>query len=204
MIIKKLSSDHYIQMDDSEIKKVGDWCYDKFLNVVFQTDEYTDLKYANQTDNVKKVTHSTQPIEPIVIDVTPIGTPIENYVYDKVKPISLSEVRELTEQMDVEKKTDEKYHEQAKSFEDDIEPSFNYYIYLKVGFIDGYNQCLEDNKDKKYTEEDMINAHFIGWIDRGEISNIQYPKARNLFIQSIQPKTEWEVEYDENGKLKLK
>jgi hypothetical protein len=31
----------------------------------------------------------------------------------------------------------------------------------KIGFVDGYTKCQEDNKDKKYTEEDMIG--FFGW-----------------------------------------
>jgi|Laugrespbdmm15dd_1035085.scaffolds.fasta_scaffold02721_9 hypothetical protein len=41
--------------------------------------------------------------------------------------------------------------------------ALNEYIALKktqeecVGFIDGYDKALEDNKDKKYTEEDVEN-----------------------------------------------
>jgi hypothetical protein len=41
--------------------------------------------------------------------------------------------------------------------------ALNEYIHLKktqeecVGFIDGYDRALEDNKDKKYTEEDVEN-----------------------------------------------
>ena len=35
----------------------------------------------------------------------------------------------------------------------------------KMGFINGYNQCLEDNKDKKYTEDDIKEAayFFVGY-----------------------------------------
>lgn len=45
-------------LSDEEIKE-GDWCYDKVLNIVFQTDKYTDFKYVNQTDNVSKVIATT-------------------------------------------------------------------------------------------------------------------------------------------------
>ena len=43
---------------DEEIKE-GDWCYDKVLNLIFQTDNHTDFKYANQTDNVLKIILTT-------------------------------------------------------------------------------------------------------------------------------------------------
>jgi hypothetical protein len=45
---------------DEEIKE-GDWCYDKVLNLIFQTDSHTDLKYVNQTDNVLKIILTTDP-----------------------------------------------------------------------------------------------------------------------------------------------
>ncbi len=32
----------------------------------------------------------------------------------------------------------------------------------KNGFIKGYTQCQEDNKDKKYTEEDMLKSFWAG------------------------------------------
>jgi len=60
----------------------------------------------------------------------------------------------------------------------------------------GYNQALEDNKEKKYTEEDLRKAFFNG-------GNMKEIEEFNSFIQSLQPKTEWEVEIVD-GKLKLK
>ncbi len=33
--------------------------------------------------------------------------------------------------------------------------------YESEGFVNGYTQCQENNKDKKYTEEDMIG--FFEW-----------------------------------------
>jgi len=31
-----------------------------------------------------------------------------------------------------------------------------------IGFIQGYTQCQKDNKDKKYTEEDLMSAFNAG------------------------------------------
>jgi hypothetical protein len=45
---------------DVEIKGF-DWCYDKVLNIVFQTDNHTDFNYVNQTDNVFKIILTTDP-----------------------------------------------------------------------------------------------------------------------------------------------
>ncbi len=33
---------------------------------------------------------------------------------------------------------------------------------VENGFVIGYTQCQEDNKDKKYTEEDLRKAFYYG------------------------------------------
>jgi hypothetical protein len=43
---------------DEEIKE-GDWCYDKLLNFIFKTDNYTNFNYVNQSDNVFKIILTT-------------------------------------------------------------------------------------------------------------------------------------------------
>jgi hypothetical protein len=48
-----------IFITNNEVIKEGDWCYDKVLNFVFKTDNHTDFKYANQTDNVLKIILTT-------------------------------------------------------------------------------------------------------------------------------------------------
>jgi len=50
---------HLYFTSNDEKPKVGDYCYDKILNIVFQTDKYTDFEYINQTDNVKKIISTT-------------------------------------------------------------------------------------------------------------------------------------------------
>lgn len=63
----------------------------------------------------------------------------------------------------------------------------------REGFKEGAKAILEILGDKKFSEEDMINAHYIGWIDRGESNKVQYPRAKNNYIKSLQ-QTEWDVE----------
>jgi hypothetical protein len=50
----------HIYITSDEIKGF-DWCYDKVLNIVFQTDNHTDFNYVNQTDNVFKIILTTDP-----------------------------------------------------------------------------------------------------------------------------------------------
>lgn len=178
MTLIKLSEDHYVLTDDSEIR-IGDIVAEKLLTgkyELFTIHTLNDIDKSTQ----KKIAYSTQPES--------LGTGW----MQSVLPLLLSEVKEVVGVVDVEKKA-WKYNPVKK-----LDAEF-----IRAGYVRGYNEALEDKKEQKYTEQDMLNAHYIGWIDRGESSNIQYPKARDLFKQSLQPKTEWEVEFVD-GKLKLK
>jgi hypothetical protein len=53
-----MMNQHIYITSDEEIKGF-DWCYDKVLNIVFQTDNHTDFNYVNQTDNVFKIILTT-------------------------------------------------------------------------------------------------------------------------------------------------
>ena len=56
------------------------------------------------------------------------------------------------------------------------------------GFIKGYTQCQEDMADKKYTDEDIINAIQYGIdIEAGNIKfdYKKYPDSFTQYIQSI-------------------
>ena len=60
-------------------------------------------------------------------------------------------------------------------------------------------------EDNKYTEEDLRKAIEMAREEHDYADNLSgYYWSKEEIIQSLQPKTEWEVEYDENGKLKLK
>ena len=104
----------------------------------------------------------------------------------------MGEVKELIGEVDVQKKAVLYAHSiPIQMSQDELDYAFNSYY-------NGYNQALEDNKDKKYTEEDIYKAYRAGMQFVGEDKG-----SFGEFIQSLQPKTEWEVEIVD-GKLKLK
>jgi hypothetical protein len=50
---------YHIYITSDEDIKEGDWCYDKLLNFIFKTDNYTNFNYVNQSDNVFKIILTT-------------------------------------------------------------------------------------------------------------------------------------------------
>ena len=171
--MKKLSEEHYIVVDDSEIKE-GDWI--GFPNLK----KFVPVQYlgGDLTGGEKKITHSTQPLEWFGGEI-----------------IFLSEVKELLGVVDVEKKANEYFTETNP-----YHPEYN--EGLHIGYKVGYNQALEDNKDRKYTREDLLDAYTWGFLEGTERGD-DVTDSVNKFSQALQPKTEWEVEIVD-GKLKLK
>lgn len=191
MKLIKLSADHYVLTDDSEIR-IENIVAEKLLTGKY---ELFDIHTLNDIDKVrqKKIMRSTQPIEYEVVDVTPTGDAITDCVYRKIQSLSLSEVKELLGVVDVEKKALEI---NPVELDEDWDKNKQY----RDEWISGYNQALEDNKERKYTEEDMRKAYYQGHKSGlGSENGLTFEHT----IQSLLPKTEWEVEFVE-GKLKLK
>lgn len=181
MKLIKLSSDHYIIVDDSEIK-IGD-CI---------TDGYKVWQWLDDSSLLgrKKIVYSTEPIEYVVVDVTPVGDAIEGYVYGKVQELSLSEVKELLGEVDKFELFLDREIELELSPEDTIERIKWYYQkYFK-----------EDNKDRKYTEEDMRKMFDIGE-GLSSFNDSDDNKFRHA-LSLVQPPTQWDVQFVD-GKLKL-
>jgi|APGre2960657404_1045060.scaffolds.fasta_scaffold61782_2 hypothetical protein len=102
------------------------------------------------------------------------------FVYDKINPLSLSEVKELIGEVDVEKNMRyERKVQNPYSSDSLLHTGFN------KGFELGYNQALEDNKEKKYTEKDIDKAYWAGMQFVGEDKG-----SLGEFIQSLQPQAE--------------
>ena len=186
MKLIKINSDHYIVVDDSEIKE-GDYVYNISSKTIFQAKksliELINSPNVELTTN-KKITHSTQP------ESLGMGW------MQSVLPLFLSEVKELTGEVDVEKKAYRFRRDYQDSFKWMNECLMNDAIHRQEGYKAGYNQALEDNKHRKYTEEDMQWA----------LHHVKYHQELTieLIIEALhQPKTEWEVEIVD-GKLKLK
>ena len=67
---------------------------------------------------------------------------------------------------------------------------------LNKGFIGGYNKCLQDNADKKFTLEDMRKCFEAS---RETVPHPDWDKIYDTFeeyINSLKEKTEWEVEIE--------
>ena len=167
MKLIKIKDDHYVVVDDSKID-VGDWYIDDAKQIrqsVVSDEVYWQHRPYNR--EYMKITHSTQPLD-------------ERRYWGKVMPLTLtiSEIKELLGEVDKVV-----YHNMT------LEQMFWAGHY---DFVKGYNQAIEDNKEKKFSEDDISYA--IGlYLENKSIKEI---------IQSLQPKTEWEVEIVD-GKLKL-
>lgn len=197
MKLIKINADHYVVVDDSEIKE-GDWVIDSLG--IRQITSFESVMVIKDITHIKKITHSTQPLgikpitDKVVIEKDKDNNPLMSAQYVEldmsctVKPLSLQEVKELIGEVDVEKK--------ALAFAE-AESYGKLNGDLWKGFLFGYNQALEDNKEKKYTEKDIDKAYWTGMQFVGEDKG-----SFGEFIQSLHPKTEWEVEFVD-GKLKL-
>lgn len=125
-----------------------------------------------------------KPMELIKIDT-------DHYELDGIKVTDrLSEVKELLGEVDMEKL----YYKLQDDFIDEHDDIFHYYSFVK-----GYTQALEDNKAKRYTEEDL---KYIFECGRNYQNNAEITfKVSMEYL--LQTKTSWQVEIVD-GKLKLK
>lgn len=198
MKLIKINTDHYVVVDDSEIKE-GDYFLSGNNNILHYAKGYTPEDTNDRGLNCKKITHSTTTANLDVYGQTPIG-------------LSLSEVKELIGEVDVEDKAKEEYPSIIGTTQTGIGYDMN--SREKEAYKKGYNQALEDNKEKKYTEEDL--GLFLEYV-RDNYTGMGAPhlvhnkggqrKTKAIvqdYIQSLQPKTEWEVQINFDGKLKLK
>jgi hypothetical protein len=201
MKLIKINTDHYIVVDNSLDFSETDYYWD---------DKQKEIRTGSNnhvTGGYKiKITHSTLPIEIIYTSGVTMTNPPMGFI--NIIELPLSEVKELLGEVDVEKMAEEALIShpdfKAEGCSDYQNGRFN-------GIIEGYNQCLEDNKEKKYTEEDVGKIFYVGvqlGINQELYAQLGKPlqneeEVLDRIIKSLQPKTEWEVEFI-NGKLTLK
>ena len=189
MTLIKLSEDHYVLTDDSEIR-IGDIVAEKLLTgkyELFTIHTLNDIDKSTQ----KKIAYSTQPES--------LGTGW----MQSVLPLLLSEVKEVLGIVDVNKKA-WKYNPVKK-----LDAAF-----IRAAYICGYNEALEDNKEKKYTrnevhslmckafEQGLKKADVLEAGLEGKETDVECAWILTRH-DSTPKKTEWEVEMVD-GKLKLK
>lgn len=176
----KLSEQHYIIVDDSEIKE-GYWYLDEsvFKGKIYQMKH---SKWGEEGQgNCKKITHSTQPIE---LSTSHINTGL--YHFDKIKPLSLSEVEEVINGYSANKLTTDF----SKGCEDFLDKSET--VGLNFAYLAGFEAHQKLVKDKLFTIEDVLSFLDL-YTDYAPISYL-----KSEFIKYSQPKTEWNIEIDNN------
>ena len=184
MRLIKLQQDHFVVVDDSPQRK-GDLILHKNWNKGAES-RITKCpdEYGSTQEHWWKVQGSTHSLE-------------------GVSQLNLSEIKSLIGEVDVEELTQKMVEKVFENYPENNHPYLATSISLCEDFYkEGYNQCLEDSKDKFKEAIDLIQ-YFINRVEDGSIrSHTTYGKYKT-FIQSLQPKTEWEVALDENNKLKL-
>jgi len=166
MKLIKLTDDRYVVVDDSEIKE-GDYClmFDDYGNLFLgnQPQKYLGERAGHHLNKgLRKITHSTQPLASM--------KELMEKGYDNILPLDIDEVKELIGETDKVVYHNMTLEQMSHSGHHD--------------FVKGYNQSLEDNREKKYTEEDLVKAYEYG-------SNALLGISKINLIQSLQPKTEW-------------
>jgi hypothetical protein len=193
MKLIKINTDHYIVVDNSLDFSETDYYWD---------DKQKEIRTGSNnhvTGGYKiKITHSTQPIEQYY-GATDGTIP---FVYHKIIELPLSEVKELLGEVDVLQESKNYVLSKFKS-DTDLE-QLNCYKHIET-YIQGYNQALEDNKERKYTEAQLIWAiqEAYGHGQNDEFDGVNKAEKSIIVITNyLQPKTEWEVDII-NGKLTL-
>ena len=185
MKLIKLSESHYIVVDDSEIK-MGDFYWTPIKRSIEQCVKKLLIIKGGQNDIEQfKITHSTQALEQSKSISNNCGI-VEPNVFINIKPFSLLEVEELIYGYSAEKMADEVIKKEGSIYKDAI--------IGKSKWIEGFNAHRQLVKDKLFTD---IKNLFESYGDNFAAKKI-WEDAQDV----INP-TEWEVTFDEKGKLKL-
>lgn len=196
MKLIKITDDHYVIVDENAEIEEGDWYVGLHNKVIKATDgkHYAAEAVKFSGKPIYKITHSTQPLESLKIDSDVAN--IQYVSWGDIKYLPFQEVKELLGKVDVKKKA-------INSWEGCDSCDTNDELFFINGYQRGYNQALEDNKEKKYTEENMID--FSTWrnITCFDPKNPITSKWEFEVWKSFQFPTQWNVEFDSQYKLKL-
>ena len=185
MKLIKIEGNHFIIVSDEKIN-LNEWYYreNKIEELILQCKVITGGKneFINGfcKSNCYKITHSTQPLEGVL-------------------PLNLSEVKELIGGIDVEKLSVEHMEHNVK-----VGRTLNIARIQSESYCLGLLKMQELNKEKKYTDEDIIKAVSLGadWAFDMSDEDKNIEDVSNEFITSLQPPTEWNITIEDN-KLKL-
>jgi hypothetical protein len=97
MQLIKITDEHYIVVDYIVVDEIteGEWYIDNILTI--RQSITSDKDYWSVRKNYKKITHSTQPLEKEYTSSEEGGKGY--FIYDKIKELSLQEVKEIISEM---------------------------------------------------------------------------------------------------------
>ena len=176
----KLSELHYIIVDDSEIKE-GKWLFDKQFGI----SKARWNTYEPEPKTQWAITHST-----------PIGG-LSAMLEVGVRELSLSDIEEAINGYNVEKMAEIDWINKEYGFEEGYNPKRCVDGVIQKpkfinGYIKGFNAHKELVKDKLFTIDDIK-------IFYKHVKTHTFDEAISLIL----PKTEWDIEFDKQGKIKL-
>lgn len=191
MKLIKISDTHYIVVGDT-------------VGFTYNEPTYNSDGKIGKAENSqsRKITHSTQPLE-ITTWKGKTNLHMDNHHYDKIKPLNLSEIEEAINGYSVEKMALEKYptNENWMINSDNADK--------RLLWIQGFKTHQELVKDKLFTTEDVENCvkHILRCLNTHNEAdkpvNFVWNDYFKPYIQSLLPKTEWDIEINEQGKIKL-
>lgn len=195
MKLIKINEKDYIIVDGSEIEE-GDFMYDidGDIGIAIGKDK-------SQWEGNRKIIHSTRLLKSIKDYDTDRGILRET---KRIPLLSLSEI-ELLFGYNVEKMAESKWNELSTNLKLD---TLNKGMWCS-GYQHGFNAHKELVMARFLSTQLYSNENHLEWIYNrlievhGENSNYDYMIEFKKIIQSLQPKTEWNVEFI-SGKLTLK
>ena len=190
MKLIKISPAHYVIVDDSEIQQ-GDYVYNHAHSRI-------EVFRSGGFGLCRKITHSTKPDKGM----------------ETVTFIPLQEVEELVNGYSVESvmnvlvggKAIKDNKIDLNAYGNGIIAGFNSHKELVKDKLSKYEQVVSILDDIQKDLSDYQNEVGIGMMDDGEWQELFVQRvisSINSYETSLQPKTEWEVEFDEQDKLKL-
>lgn len=193
----KLSDTHYIVVDDSEIKESGSIFNINTKEIIINWQGHGSM------DWWKKITHSTQPlvhpnccISKEGITNMNKGCSERNGCLGNKQIIPLSEVEEAINGYSVE----ELINNKLKSEIEFGNIRLNQTLVYSIGLEDGFKVHQELVKDKLLlTDKDLFDFLYFAKTH----SQFTDGAIINKFKETLLPKTEWDIELDEQGKIKL-
>lgn len=215
MKLIKLTETHYVIVDNSKINK-GDYFIDlkresyrkPYLCDIGPTNSFILTKEINfPIEGCFKITHSNQPLAKPLFFTNAFESELSlsvNGLNDTFielwgcKKLSLLEIEEAIYGYSVEKLAEKVYPisaEYKEKYKTD-------YTNFNDCWVEGFKAHQEITKDKLFTVKDIINAISKGKELAGSFGKDESDK-RNNYINSLLPKTEWDIEIDKQSKIKL-